>query len=593
MNQIRKLFEENKVLLWGEKKAPSSMLEEFNHGNKNPQSTARIKPKKEKEEVKEQSKPKKAVRKFSLEEDYGVQDLPFLNKEYDRLDQEMTGLTDMDKLDELGDLQEKLYDLIEGLERMKKMAGGKGINTDKPFNHNIKAIEEPIVDDDFLGASIMSLVGKGFKKGSPEALAHAQKMREALIAKKPPTVKKVINKAVSKARVEKGSEEAKALGKRLAEARKKKLEEAKKEKEEVKKEEVKKEEVKPTKGKPWYYIGDIPKGYREATEDEAVLAKKVSQYGKYEVDMTKWTLYRDYEMLLTDNKSTREAQWAMSGLKRRVLETLRDIEVMKAKIEKHLSDGSDSSQRHPTKAEFKSDLEELKEKRKYLQAGYNFYHRLICERTGKKYERQKIELPKIEIKPKKEEEEEKWEPPKPNIIDPRTGKLAEFTYKGEEKPIEEETKITDPELLFKKGDDTIGLSLKFFTPDYKLIPKYAKKLTEKNIFLNKKHYTKEDYEKYIYHKIGGGIYNMVGNGIVKRQPNKNKRNIVQSVIFDKDYWTKIEAKKWLKDNDYYNDDIDEKKDSFRFRQYNPEDLNDRKFRTKKLNNGLSLVLSIK
>lgn len=490
MNQIRKLFEENKVLLWGEKKAPSGMLEEYNHGNKNPQSTARIKPKKEKEEAKEEPKPKKAVRKFSLEEDYGVQDLPFLNKEYDRLDEEMTGLTDMDKLDELGDLQEKLYDLIEGLERMKKMAGGKGIK------QPIKEDNFPLVDDDFYGCSIMSLVGKGFKKGSPEALAHAQKMREALQAKKAPVVKKVVNKTVSKARVVKGSEEAKALGKRLAEAKKKKLDEAKKAKEE----EAKKEDVKPTKGKPWYYIGDIPKGYREATEDEAILAKKVSLYGKYEVDMTKWTLYRDYEMLLTENKTTREAQWAMNGLKRRVLETLRDIEVMRAKIDKY-----------PDKAEYKSDLEELKEKRKYLQAGYNFYYRLICERTGKKYERQKIELPKIEFKQKEEVEEEEWVPPKPNIIDPRTGKPAEFTYKGEEKPKEEEKKITDPELLFKKDNDTIGLSLRFFTPDYKLIPKYAKRLTAKNIFLNKKHYTKEDYEKYIYHKIGGGIYKMLVN----------------------------------------------------------------------------------
>lgn len=43
--------------------------------------------------------------------------------------------------------------------------------------------------------------------------------------------------------------------------------------------------------KPYYYIGEIPKGYREATEEEAITNKKVSFYGKKKVDRELYNLF--------------------------------------------------------------------------------------------------------------------------------------------------------------------------------------------------------------------------------------------------------------------------------------------------------------
>jgi hypothetical protein len=92
------------------------------------------------------------------------------------------------------------------------------------------------------------------------------------------------------------------------------------------------EEVKkPKRGKPWFYIGDIPKGYREATEDEAIQAKKVSLYGKYQVDNEKWRLYKEYGILLTEDKTNQEITWTMNGLKKRTLEILEEMLVLEKK----------------------------------------------------------------------------------------------------------------------------------------------------------------------------------------------------------------------------------------------------------------------
>ena len=577
----KKAFENNEVLLWGENPVKKSLLEQYDKGNKNPFSLSRKKVKEENEEE-ERPKPKKAPvkREFTLGEDYGVQDLDFLNKEYERIDKEIANGAD------LYDLQDALYELIEGLEHMQKLQG-RSINQQKK-KEILKeyALNEDIIGDDFVGDGILKklkgLIGKGFKKGSPEAIAHAQKMREAIQAKKP---KGEVVKKATKARVEKGSEQAKELGRRLAEAKKKKAEEAKKAKEE---EEAKKPKVieKP-KGKPWYYIGDIPKGYREATEDEAIMAKKVSYYGKYVVDSEKWRLFKDYNILLTPDKTNKEIEWSMNGLKRRTIEALQNIEIYSSKL-----DNEKYKDRHN---EFKHKLDEEKDKRKYLQAGYNWYYKLLCERTGKKYERQKIELekPKIKVNKSTAKPLEYKEPERP--IDPRTGKPVEIgdlyidRLKDEEEKKEEEKKTIDVDLYFENDGKLITLSTKYFTPDYKLKSKYVEKLLKKGIILKKKHYTTEDYNKYFYGMKGGNI----GYGLVDKKPEENKKSIVQSVVLNKDHFTKNQAIKWIKDNGFENNGIDEKENTFRFRQYNPEDLKGRRYITKKFNGGIELIISIK
>jgi len=459
-------FENNKVLLWGEKPVKKSLLEKYDKGNKNPNSMSRKKDKKEvKEEVKEEVKQPK---KFSLEEDYSVNDLDFLNQEYDRIENEISAKGGND--DELLDLQDKLYDLIEGLEYMKKIQG-KGI---------IKGIKKKITS-----------IGKGFKKGSPEALEHAKKMREAREAKETPK-EKVIK--TTKSRVEKGSEEAKELGRKLAEARKKKLDEVKQTKEVEEVKEVKRTKL---KGKPWFYIGDIPKGYREATEDEAIQARKVSLYGKHVVDNEKWRLYRDFNIFLTDNYDNHMISLMLSALKKRVMNSLKEIEILSSKV--------DNPKYKDKQNEYSNKLEDEKNNRKHLQAGYNWYLKLLSERQGKPYVKQKFQLEKAKIKEDKVNSNIYIPKPEPRPIDYRTGKEVEFGELYRDKKYIDGKKSQNDILHFEKDGDIIELSKKYFTDDNKLKSKYVEKLTNKGIILKKKHYTNEDYDIYIDNKFYGLI----------------------------------------------------------------------------------------
>jgi hypothetical protein len=91
-----------------------------------------------------------------------------------------------------------------------------------------------------------------------------------------------------------------------------------------------------------------------------------------------------------------------------------------------------------------------------------------------------------------------------------------------------------------------------------------------------------------------GTDTMEGEGIVNRKPPEHMRlsDLVQSVVFIKPHWKIPEAKKWLKDHGYYNDEVDNKPTQIRFRQYNPEDLRDRHFISKKLKDeNILLIIS--
>lgn len=508
---MEKAFKENEVLLWGLNPVKKSLLAQYDKGNKNPFSTSRKGKKGEKEEEKET--PKKVVKKareFSLDEDYSPADLDFLNSEYDRIDKALSsGKLSPDEEEELTDKQDKLYELIEGLEAMKKLQGGSLIKK--------HIMSDTIVDDDMIGSSIgpkkfmemvtAKMLGKGFKKGSPEAAAHAEKMRKAIEAKKAAKAVPVREpvKQATKARAEKGSEAAKELGRRLAEARKKKAEAKKTEKEEEKKK-VKQEKTK--NYKPWYYIGDIPRGYREATEDEAITHGKVSKYGKYIVDHEKYKMFDEFDMLLSVQRPENEIKWSMNGIKRRIMKSLEDIEIYKAKLE--------NEKYEKQWPDYETKLKNEKLKRKTLQAGWNWYNKYFSEKEGKPYKREKFELEK---RIQTYEPSVKREYKKPVIIDPRTGKpVEEYTFEEEKKEPEKKQTI-DVDLFFKKetstpdgrrtsasDTDIIRLSTKYFTPDYKLKPKYTEKLLKKGIILQRKHYTPEDYEKYFYKiAIGGGI----------------------------------------------------------------------------------------
>jgi hypothetical protein len=87
---------------------------------------------------------------------------------------------------------------------------------------------------------------------------------------------------------------------------------------------------------------------------------------------------------------------------------------------------------------------------------------------------------------------------------------------------------------------------------------------------------------------------MIGTGFVNRKPDLNYNSIIQSVVFEKPLWTKPRAIRWLKENNYYHDDVDSKKTQIRFRQYNPEDFNNYHYISKPLKDkGILLIIAMK
>lgn len=64
--------------------------------------------------------------------------------------------------------------------------------------------------------------------------------------------------------------------------------------------------------------------------------------------------------------------------------------------------------------------------------------------------------------------------------------------------------------------------------------------------------------------------------------------IVQSILFDKDKYTKTKAKKWLKDHGFKIKKIDETENYLRFRQRTPEPT--KSYKTKRISIGIKFVL---
>ena len=138
-----------KIKLWGINKIDSRT---FNQYYKSKEKKSKSKPK---EEIKPQVIEEVKIRKYDPKELYYIDDLPFLNDEYDKITAIMEQKDFYNKPDEeqelYMDLQDKLDNLIGNLELQKKA--------------RIK-------------------MGQGFKKGSPEAIAWGQRMAELRRQKK-------------------------------------------------------------------------------------------------------------------------------------------------------------------------------------------------------------------------------------------------------------------------------------------------------------------------------------------------------------------------------------------------------------------------
>ena len=391
-------------------------------------------------------------------------------------------------------------------------------------------------------------------------MEHAEKMRLNK-SKTNKTDDTIIEKKTTKARLIKGSEEAKEFGKKMAEMRalkKAQIEPVKEEPKETKKRVL----------KPWFYIGDIPSGYREASEDEAIEKNKVSKYGKYQVDEIKFRFWTEYHVLLSEGLTDNKLSMNLLLIKKKIIKTLKEIEILETKTQNPKHENKISS--------INTKLESEKYNSKLLHKGLNWLWRLYCKRNNKEYKKPiiKLEVPDLKYTPTHSNENiEK----KSNFID----NVSENDEKNKDE-------VISKDYAFNNDNLSVRIPSKAFDENMVLFPKYAKKLLKKNIILLPKFYTKEDQEKYFYKQ------SIEGGSLVKRTPPYEKNHIIQSIVFDRTDWTIPKAKKWLKDNNHYSDSMDNNKKQIRFRQYNPEQLKNRYYISKKIDDeGITFIISVR
>lgn len=419
MPRVKKV---NKLMLWGFKSYKE--LDEYKNEAKK---EVKKEPKKEvKNEAKKEVKKDVKREPFNLEENYGVEDLEFLNKEYDRIENILGKLDDMDKIEEYEELQDKLYQLIEGLEMMKKMQGGAV----KTAGKTVKSTAKPITKEEV--------------------------KKEVKTSKKPA----------------KGSEEAKELGRRLAEARKKKREERGvvviDEKKDYKKDLT-----------PYYKFGEIPQGYRPATMEEAIRNNEIGEYGRFVVDDNVYYYYKKHTIMLNDNISDIMLNITLNGLKRRIMTLLNEIEIYKSRV--------DNDKYKDSIEENIEKLNEYKLSKKEVQGAYNYFLKEYAKRQNIPFVKASFKLDKPDVKLTKKVI---YDVPKPKvIIDPRTNK-----------PVDNRRVVSDNTLyIVKIGDEEMTLNKKYFE-NGKLKNKYALQLKKKNIIFREKYYN-DDIKDEIFYRI--------------------------------------------------------------------------------------------
>lgn len=91
--------------------------------------------------------------------------------------------------------------------------------------------------------------------------------------------------------------------------------EKEKEKESLKNNNLIDNKTKKKKFKPYYFIGNIPEGFRESTEEEAILNKKVSFFGKKKVSRELYNLYEITGILYIENLKEKEINRFIIALK--------------------------------------------------------------------------------------------------------------------------------------------------------------------------------------------------------------------------------------------------------------------------------------
>jgi hypothetical protein len=358
------------VLLWGKKKASQEQINDVL--NKVFKKVEVNKPTK-KNTGKKESKDQRDYYDPTLE--YNINDIDFLESEYDKINEDYNDHIDtrlkyenidkyynaseqLDKIDDpddrdekvdeiLGKMIDKLELLIEVLKDYAKvptkgsgLGRGSKINlikceesdndsdSDSNSNFNPFEVKERKVnkeDQVFIDSFLPKILDKSKSK------AKSTSANMIINDDKPLKTKKVDE---SKVRVEKGSNDAHEKMAKLRELKVLKNTGKKEEKDKIKEAKNAIKEAKNANKKPFYYIGKVPSGYRKATEDEAIYNEMVGEYGENVVDPVKMRIYEKYQILVTKNKTPSQIVVSLKGITKRIDNIFKKEDDILSSIEK-------------------------------------------------------------------------------------------------------------------------------------------------------------------------------------------------------------------------------------------------------------------
>jgi hypothetical protein len=240
--------------------------------------------------------------------------------------------------------------------------------------------------------------------------------------------------------------------------------------------------------KPYYDVGEIPEGYREATEFEALKSGKYGDFGKYKLNEDKFKDYKDLGFLFDSDISDNELDFKIRGITYK-------LKYFKKEYIRLLNLHGFNKLPKSRQAEITEKAEDIKDKYDRLGVIYNKYFKIYFHRQGKPFTSIKLNINADE------------KAVIATVDKPGSNYISE-PVKPEPRNKSKTVKTNEnlPYIFKAEGKQDLELPTKYFV-NGKIKSSIAEKLYKLNIRLEKEYYTTEDYNKYFYQKqiIGKNI----------------------------------------------------------------------------------------
>jgi hypothetical protein len=261
----------NEVLLWGLNRIDSILLAKYPNNKKNNIDEKMNKPDILDNKIKQIGEIQKTLdTEYNPSHTYNICDLDFLNLEYDRIENKISQMEDLnDEYDNLLDIQDSLTELINELVEQSKENNQDAIQVQNPIYRIVNNTNN--INDNKILIEVEIDKNKSTKS----------------------------TKSIKSTRIVKT--------------------------------------VKTKKLKPYYWIGEIPEGYREATEEEAIVNKKISLYGKKRVNRELNSLFEITGTIYMDMTDKLELNKQIIALKGKLKYYKKEIEYHKISLDSDIN----------------------------------------------------------------------------------------------------------------------------------------------------------------------------------------------------------------------------------------------------------------